>query len=179
MLGEGDWLALIQMRKFRQTKQNYHVGTRIHSAPDRVEALRGPQRTQFGAGAEGGVVRFIAPEPNLHAQSAYVRGDHRHALFRSRCAATHDGPDRCLSEYRRVAAQQLKSGLPRRHRRKPGSIEGAQHRRAAAKGAFTSPSPPGGDRSRNQRRGHDPLTPAPGCGGSPDRSYETAPPLPF
>jgi iron complex outermembrane receptor protein len=42
---------------------------------DRVEVLRGPQGTQFGAGAEGGVVRFIAPEPNLHAQSAYVRGD--------------------------------------------------------------------------------------------------------
>ena len=110
MLGEGDWLALIQMRKFRQTKQNYHVCTRIHSAPDRVEVLRGPQRTQFGAGAEGGVVRFIAPEPNLHAQSAYVRGDHRHAVFRSRCAATHDGPDRYLSVLRRVAAQHLKPG---------------------------------------------------------------------
>src|ERR1700738_1128235 len=42
---------------------------------DRVEVLRGPQGTQFGAGAEGGVVRFIAPEPNLHKSAAYVRGD--------------------------------------------------------------------------------------------------------
>jgi iron complex outermembrane receptor protein len=42
---------------------------------DRVEVLRGPQGTQFGAGAEGGVVRFIAPEPNLQKSSAYVRGD--------------------------------------------------------------------------------------------------------
>ena len=42
---------------------------------DRVEVLRGPQGTQFGAGAEGGVVRFIAPEPNLQRSGAYVRGD--------------------------------------------------------------------------------------------------------
>jgi outer membrane receptor protein involved in Fe transport len=42
---------------------------------DRVEVLRGPQGTQFGAGAEGGVVRFIAPEPNLAKSAAYVRGD--------------------------------------------------------------------------------------------------------
>ncbi len=32
--------------------------------------LRGPQGTLFGAGAEGGVVRFIAPEPNLKDPSA-------------------------------------------------------------------------------------------------------------
>jgi outer membrane receptor protein involved in Fe transport len=42
---------------------------------DRVEVLRGPQGTQFGAGAEGGVVRFIAPAPNLHQSAGYVRGD--------------------------------------------------------------------------------------------------------
>jgi iron complex outermembrane receptor protein len=42
---------------------------------DRVEVLRGPQGTQFGAGAEGGVVRFIAPEPDLHKSAAYMRGD--------------------------------------------------------------------------------------------------------
>lgn len=40
-----------------------------------VEVLRGPQGTQFGAGAEGGVVRFIAPEPNLNKASAYLRGE--------------------------------------------------------------------------------------------------------
>ena len=42
---------------------------------DRVEVLRGPQGTLFGAGAEGGVVRFIAPEPDLHKASGYLRGD--------------------------------------------------------------------------------------------------------
>ena len=40
---------------------------------DRVEALRGPQGTLFGAGAEGGAVRFLAPMPDLHARSGYVR----------------------------------------------------------------------------------------------------------
>jgi iron complex outermembrane recepter protein len=42
---------------------------------DRVEVLRGPQGTLFGAGAEGGVVRFITPQPGLTQSSAYVRGE--------------------------------------------------------------------------------------------------------
>jgi outer membrane receptor protein involved in Fe transport len=42
---------------------------------DRVEVLRGPQGTLFGAGAEGGVVRFIAPEPSVTKTSAYARAD--------------------------------------------------------------------------------------------------------
>ena len=42
---------------------------------DRVEVLRGPQGTLFGAGAEGGVVRFISPEPDLDKVSAYARID--------------------------------------------------------------------------------------------------------
>ena len=42
---------------------------------DRVEVLRGPQGTLFGAGAEGGVVRFIAPEPDLHKTSGYARAE--------------------------------------------------------------------------------------------------------
>src|SRR5580704_8474796 len=42
---------------------------------DRVEVLRGPQGTLFGAGAEGGVVRFLAPEPQLNKSSGYMRGD--------------------------------------------------------------------------------------------------------
>ena len=39
---------------------------------DRVEMLRGPQGTLFGAGSEGGAVRFIQPEPSLDEQSLYV-----------------------------------------------------------------------------------------------------------
>lgn len=42
---------------------------------ERVEVLRGPQGTLFGAGAEGGVVRFITPTPSLTKDSAYVRSE--------------------------------------------------------------------------------------------------------
>jgi iron complex outermembrane recepter protein len=42
---------------------------------DRVEVLRGPQGTLFGAGAEGGVVRFLAPDPEVNKSSGYMRGD--------------------------------------------------------------------------------------------------------
>jgi outer membrane receptor protein involved in Fe transport len=49
---------------------------------ERVEVLRGPQGTLFGAGSEGGTVRFIQPSPDLHAESVYLR---------SEAATTHDG----------------------------------------------------------------------------------------
>jgi outer membrane receptor protein involved in Fe transport len=61
--------------------QTRHIGFgSINSFPalfdlDRVEVLRGPQGTLFGAGAEGGVVRFIAPEPNLTKSTGYVKSD--------------------------------------------------------------------------------------------------------
>lgn len=42
---------------------------------DRVEVLRGPQGTLFGAGAEGGAVRFITPRPGLERFSGYARGE--------------------------------------------------------------------------------------------------------
>ncbi|HWS70185.1 MAG TPA: TonB-dependent receptor [Steroidobacteraceae bacterium] len=43
---------------------------------ERVEVLRGPQGTLFGAGSEGGTVRFITPEPGLHDYSGYVRSEY-------------------------------------------------------------------------------------------------------
>src|ERR1700689_4187914 len=61
--------------------QTRHIGFgSINAFPvlfdlDRVEVLRGPQGTLFGAGAEGGVVRFIAPEPDLHKATGYDRVD--------------------------------------------------------------------------------------------------------
>lgn len=42
---------------------------------DHVEVLRGPQGTLFGAGSEGGTIRFILPQPNLREDSAYVRSE--------------------------------------------------------------------------------------------------------
>jgi outer membrane receptor protein involved in Fe transport len=48
---------------------------------DRIEVLKGPQGTLFGAGSEGGTVRFITPDPSLdkfsgtaHADVSYTDG---------------------------------------------------------------------------------------------------------
>jgi iron complex outermembrane receptor protein len=41
----------------------------------RVEVLRGPQGTLFGAGAEGGAVRFILNQPSLTDFSSYFKSD--------------------------------------------------------------------------------------------------------
>lgn len=45
---------------------------------DRVEVLRGPQGTLFGAGSEGGAVRAILPQPNLTDYSVYSRVEGNH-----------------------------------------------------------------------------------------------------
>jgi len=45
---------------------------------ERIEVLRGPQGTLFGAGSEGGTVRFITPTPSLTTMSAYA---HTEAAF--------------------------------------------------------------------------------------------------
>ena len=42
---------------------------------DRVEVLRGPQGTLFGAGSEGGTVRFITNQPSLTKTSVYGRAE--------------------------------------------------------------------------------------------------------
>jgi iron complex outermembrane recepter protein len=42
---------------------------------ERVEILRGPQGTLFGAGSEGGTVRFITPTPSLTQYSSYARSE--------------------------------------------------------------------------------------------------------
>ena len=43
---------------------------------DRIEILKGPQGTLFGAGSEGGTVRFITPEPSLTTYSGYARAEY-------------------------------------------------------------------------------------------------------
>jgi outer membrane receptor protein involved in Fe transport len=42
---------------------------------DRVEVLRGPQGTLFGAGSEGGTVRYITTQPSLTKTSIYGRAE--------------------------------------------------------------------------------------------------------
>jgi iron complex outermembrane receptor protein len=42
---------------------------------ERVEILRGPQGTLFGAGSEGGTVRFITPQPSLTDYSDYTKAE--------------------------------------------------------------------------------------------------------
>ncbi|HLW23333.1 MAG TPA: TonB-dependent receptor plug domain-containing protein, partial [Steroidobacteraceae bacterium] len=42
----------------------------------RVEVLKGPQGTLFGAGSEGGTIRFITPEPSLEDWRVYVRSEY-------------------------------------------------------------------------------------------------------
>lgn len=42
---------------------------------ERIEVLKGPQGTLFGAGSEGGTIRFITPEPSLHDWQVYARAE--------------------------------------------------------------------------------------------------------
>lgn len=42
---------------------------------DRIEVLRGPQGTLFGAGSEGGTIRYITPQPSLTQLQTYDRAE--------------------------------------------------------------------------------------------------------
>src|SRR5579863_945957 len=48
---------------------------------DRVEVLRGPQGTLFGAGAEGGAVRYILTQPSAVKTDTYIRSEASYTQF--------------------------------------------------------------------------------------------------
>ena len=61
-----------------QTRQFGYTSTNVTPAVfdlDRVEVLRGPQGTLFGAGSEGGTVRFITSQPDTDRAKVYARAE--------------------------------------------------------------------------------------------------------
>src|ERR1700722_2158385 len=61
--------------------QSRHIGYGTQNAYpavfdlERVEVLRGPQGTLFGASSEGGTVRFIQPQPSVDTSSGYMKSE--------------------------------------------------------------------------------------------------------
>lgn len=61
----------------RQTNNSFSTSNAYPDIFDlqRVEVLRGPQGTLFGAGSVGGAIRFISPQPSLTDYTVYARGE--------------------------------------------------------------------------------------------------------
>jgi iron complex outermembrane recepter protein len=62
---------------------------------DRVEVLRGPQGTLFGAGSEGGTVRYIMTQPSVTQDSTYARTEASYTQYgqpSGELGVAHGGP---------------------------------------------------------------------------------------
>src|SRR5579863_4152381 len=62
---------------------------------DRVEVLRGPQGTLFGAGSEGGTVRYILTQPSVTTDSTYARSEVSYTQYGEpsyEAGVAHGGP---------------------------------------------------------------------------------------
>jgi iron complex outermembrane receptor protein len=99
---------------------------------DRIEVLRGPQGTLFGAGSEGGTVRYITTQPSLTKDSVYSRAEVSYTeggqpSYEAGVAAGGPIIDGTLGAratvwYRATAAGSIGSIRPRRIRRTRSSI---------------------------------------------------------
>ncbi len=84
---------------------------------ERVEVLRGPQGTLFGAGSEGGTVRFITPEPSLIEDLRYARAEWfttEHGASGFEAGAAAGGP---------VVEQRLGARISGSYRREGGYVD--------------------------------------------------------
>jgi iron complex outermembrane recepter protein len=53
----------------------YEADVRLYDM-DRIEVLRGPQGTLYGAGSMSGTIRFVTKKPDLESVSGYVTGEY-------------------------------------------------------------------------------------------------------
>jgi outer membrane receptor protein involved in Fe transport len=109
-----------------QSRDLGQAGTFANAYPtifdlERVEVLRGPQGTLFGAGSQGGTVRFITPQPNLDDVNVVARTE----------LATTEGGDPSYEAGLAVGAPIVKDVLGFRvsayYRRDGGYIDRVNH----------------------------------------------------
>lgn len=84
---------------------------------DRIEVLRGPQGTLFGAGSEGGTIRYITPQPSLTEFRTYDRAEissTAHGALSYEVGAAAGGP---------IIADKLGIRVSAWHRRDGGFID--------------------------------------------------------
>ncbi|WP_395671784.1 TonB-dependent receptor domain-containing protein [Phenylobacterium sp.] len=102
---------------------------------ERVEVLRGPQGTLFGAGAQGGAIRFITPKPNLSGMDVYARGE---LAYTESGSASYEGG---VAVGGPLVQDQLGFRISAYHRRDGGYVDRARYIPGSVAGPLTAASP--------------------------------------